>query len=177
MAAFLIDYSSESSLSFPHDPSPFSLAVQPLGCPPSSRSRVYVSALALLSSSVSRYFSLISLRALRTVLHLSLSLCRPISLQSLGLRYLLLIPRFPSGDLSPRDARPTVLLANDLRIWSPCRGCSRANVLVPPREAAFVRDRDTVSDISFYFSSLPNVLLLRNCGASKRWTWPMPFHD
>lgn len=47
-------------LSLPHGPSPvarscspFSLTVQPFGCPPPSASRVYVSALALLSSSVS----------------------------------------------------------------------------------------------------------------------------
>lgn len=52
------------------------------------------------------------------------------------------------------------VLANDLRIWFPRWGCSRAMSLFL-REKQHVFDQDTVSDISFYFFSLPNILLSR----------------
>lgn len=71
---------------------------------------------------------------------LSLSPCLPISLQSLGLRYLLLIPRFPSPcrrsllRVHPRDARPTVLLANDLYVFGPLAGVALAPMSLSLRE-------------------------------------------
>lgn len=101
-------------------------------------------------------------------LSLSFSLRLPISLQSHGLRYLLLISRFPPGDLSSacirRMRRPTVFLANDLTYLVPSLGLLSRQCPCPSARIARIRslhDRDTVSDISFYFFPLPNAPLLK----------------
>lgn len=98
---------------------------------------------------------------------LSLSLRLPISLQSHGLRYLLLISRFPPGDLSSacirRMRRPTVLLVNDLTYLVPSLGLLSRQCPCPSARIGIrsLHDRDTVSDISFYFFPLPNAPLLK----------------
>lgn len=92
----------------------------------------------------------------------SLFLCLPISLQSLGLRYLLLSPHFPSSsrDISSaciREIHDRLSFSQTTYVFGPLRwGCFRANVLVPPRETAFVRRTTETWFLISRFTSFPS---------------------